>query len=46
MNKLNHLRQPYEPPRLEIFRLNYPQSLLETVSVEGTVTDFEDGEDF
>lgn len=39
-------RLPYEAPRLELFTCYPPKSLLETVSVEGEVHDFEDGDDF
>lgn len=39
------IRKPYERPWLEAFRLAKPYTLLEQMSIEGDVLDFEDGED-
>lgn len=39
-------RLPYEPPHLEFFRCASPLNILETVSLEGEIQDFQDGEDF
>lgn len=38
--------QPYDPPRARLLRFPLPLSILETVSLEGEIQDFEDGEDF
>ena len=37
---------PYQSPRGELFMLHQPLNILETVSLEGEVEDFQDGEDF
>ncbi|WP_455519818.1 hypothetical protein [Porphyromonas sp.] len=37
---------PYDAPRGELFMLHQPLNILETVSLEGEVEDFQDGEDF
>lgn len=37
-------RKPYERPWLEAFRLTKPYTLLEQMSIEGDVLDFEDGD--
>lgn len=39
-------RQPYSPPSVEFFALSKGLSVLEVVSLEGEILDFEDGEDF
>lgn len=39
-------RLPYESPRLEFFRCHAPLNILENVSLEGEIQDFQDGEDF
>ena len=37
---------PYQSPRGDLFMLHQPLNILETVSLEGEVEDFQDGEDF
>ncbi len=44
--KLSVCKHPYEPPCSEAFVVRLPLSILETVSLEGEVEDFKDGEDF
>ena len=39
-------KHPYEPPCAEAFFMHQPLNILETVSLEGEVEDFKDGDDF
>ena len=39
-------KHPYEPPCVETFFVHQPLNILETVSLEGEVEDFKDGDDF
>lgn len=39
-------KSPYSPPVLEIIDLGQGFSILEIVSLEGEIYDFEDGDDF
>lgn len=39
-------KRPYEPPCGEAFCMHQPLNILETVSLEGEVEDFKDGDDF
>jgi len=39
-------KHPYEPPCVEAFCMHQPLNILETVSLEGEVEDFKDGDDF
>lgn len=38
------IRKPYECPWVEHYQLSTPYSLLEQMSIEGDVLDFEDGD--
>ena len=39
-------KHPYESPCVEAFFVHQPLNILETVSLEGEVEDFKDGDDF
>lgn len=39
-------RLPYESPQIECYELGGGISILEIVSLEGEIYDFEDGDDF
>lgn len=39
-------KQPYDAPSMEAFGQLSPLSILEIVSLEGEIYDFEDGDDF
>lgn len=43
--EFNVVRKEYEAPVLELFVVPYGQSILEIVSLEGEIEDFEDGYD-
>ena len=42
----NQIKQTYEPPELDIFLIPQAINILEIVSLEGDIEDFQDGDDF
>ena len=42
----NQTKQPYESPEIDVFLIPQAINILEIVSLEGDIEDFQDGDDF